>query len=119
MLGLAAAYDEVPYFYSDQYELVIEYSGHVAPGGYNEAVFRGDKDQLKCIVFWLKDHKVLAAMNINVWDQTDTIKTLVRSGQPVDTAALADTGTPLADVLAATGTPNAQKSGADRTGPES
>lgn len=108
MLGVDAAYDEVPYFYIDQYELGMEYSGHVAPGGCDEVVFRGDKDALECIVFWLKNQRVLAGMNVNVWDQTDTIKALVRSGQPVDTAALADTGTPLADVLAAAGTRTAQ-----------
>ncbi|MFQ4150002.1 FAD-dependent oxidoreductase [Arthrobacter sp. LAPM80] len=101
MLGADAAYDEVPYFYSDQYELGMEHSGYVAAGGYDEVLFRGDKEDLECIVFWLKDRQVLAGMNINIWDQTETIKALVRCGRPVDTADLADTGIPLADVLAA------------------
>lgn len=103
MLGKNASYDEVPYFYSDQYELGMEYSGYVASGGYDEVVFRGDKDTLECIVFWLKDKRVLAGMNVNVWDQTGTIKAMVCSGRPVDTAALADCETPLTDVLAAAG----------------
>ena len=101
ILGADAAYDEVPYFYSDQYELGMEHSGYVAAGSYDEVLFRGDKEKLECIVFWLKDRQVLAGMNINIWDQTDTIKALVRCGRPVDTADLADTGIPLADVLAA------------------
>ncbi|MDO5754574.1 NAD(P)/FAD-dependent oxidoreductase, partial [Arthrobacter sp.] len=100
MMGQNAVYAEVPYFYSDQYELGMEYSGHVDPGGYDEVVFRGDHDKLEFIAFWLKDHRVLAGMNVNVWDQTETIKDLVRSGRPVDSARLADTANPLAAILA-------------------
>ncbi len=103
MLGRDAAYVEVPYFYSDQYELGMEYSGYVENGSYDEVIFRGDKDKLEFIVFWLRDHRVLAGMNVNVWDQTDTIKALVRSGQPIDAARLADTAVPLEHILAGTG----------------
>lgn len=100
MMGLEASYDEVPYFYSDQYELGMEYSGHVGPGGYDQVIFRGDKDALEFVVFWLKDHKVLAGMNVNIWDVTEAIKDLVRSGLKVDGATLADAAIPLPDVLA-------------------
>ena len=100
MMGRDAAYDEVPYFYSDQYELGMEYFGHVDPDGYDEVVFRGDRDKLNFIVFWLKDRRGLAGMNINIWDQTDTIKGLVRSGRLVETARLADAGDPWAAILA-------------------
>lgn len=98
MLGEAAVYDEVPYFYSDQYELGMEYSGYVGRGGYDEVVFRGDRDGLEFIAFWLKDHRVLSGMNVNVWDQTDTIKTLVRSRRSIDTRRLADPDVPLAEL---------------------
>jgi len=97
MLGAAAAYDRVPYFYSDQYELGMEYSGYVGPNGYDEVVFRGDKDGLKFIAFWLNDHRVLAGMNVNVWDATDTIQAVVRAGHRVISSRLADTETPLPD----------------------
>ncbi|PYI64744.1 FAD-dependent oxidoreductase [Arthrobacter livingstonensis] len=100
MVGLAAAYDEVPYFYSDQYELGMEYSGHVEPGSYDQVVFRGDRNALEFVVFWLRDHKVLAGMNVNVWDVTEIIKDLVRSGLKVDGAKLADAEFPLSDVFA-------------------
>ncbi len=100
MLGLEASYDEVPYFYSDQYELGMEYSGHMEPGGYDQVVFRGDKGTLEFVVFWLKDHKVLAGMNVNIWDVTEVIKDLVRSGLKVDSVKLADVSIPLTEVLA-------------------
>ncbi|GAB3610027.1 FAD-dependent oxidoreductase [Humibacter ginsengiterrae] len=99
MLGVDAVYDTLPYFYSDQYELGMEYSGYVEPDGYDEVVFRGDRDALEFIAFWMKDHKVLAGMNVNVWDETDHIRALIESGQPIDSARLADTGTALTDLL--------------------
>lgn len=95
MMGQDAVYAEVPYFYSDQYELGMEYSGHVAPDGHDEVVFRGDRDKLEFIAFWLKNRQVVAGMNVNVWDQTETIKDLVRSGRPVDAVRLADPSIPL------------------------
>lgn len=103
MLGMGAVYDEVPYFYSDQYDLGMEYSGYVEPEDYDEVVFRGDKDKLEFIVFWVKNHRVLAGMNVNVWDQTDTIKALVRSASPVDARSLADTRIPLTHLLPVSG----------------
>jgi len=50
------------------------------------------------IVFWLGGGRVLAGMNVNIWDATDAIQALVRSGQPVDPAALADPEVFLEDV---------------------
>jgi 3-phenylpropionate/trans-cinnamate dioxygenase ferredoxin reductase subunit len=63
-------------------------------------VFRGDVDGREFIAFWLKDQRVLAGMNVNVWDVTDPIQELIRSGQPVDPEKLADPDMPLADVTA-------------------
>jgi 3-phenylpropionate/trans-cinnamate dioxygenase ferredoxin reductase subunit len=99
MLGQDVAYDLVPYFYTDQYDLGMEYAGYVEPDGYDEVVFRGDVEGREFIAFWLGDHgRVLAGMNVNVWDVNDAIQALVRSGQPVDVAALSDPGTPLESV---------------------
>jgi 3-phenylpropionate/trans-cinnamate dioxygenase ferredoxin reductase subunit len=96
MLGQDVAYDLVPYFYTDQYDLGMEYAGYVEPDGYDEVVFRGDVEGREFIAFWLGDHgRVLAGMNVNVWDVNDAIQALVRSGQPVDVAALSDPGAPL------------------------
>ena len=95
MLGQDVSYDKVPYFYTDQYDLGMEYSGYVEPGGYDQVVFRGDKDGREFVAFWLSGGRVLAGMNVNVWDVNDAIQDLVRGGQAVDPAKLADPGIPL------------------------
>jgi 3-phenylpropionate/trans-cinnamate dioxygenase ferredoxin reductase component len=91
MLGQDVSYDRVPYFYTDQYDLGMEYSGYTEPDGYDEVVFRGDVPGREFIAFWLGDGgRVLAGMNVNIWDVNDAIQDLVRSRRPVDRAALAD-----------------------------
>jgi 3-phenylpropionate/trans-cinnamate dioxygenase ferredoxin reductase subunit len=90
MLGGAGSYAELPYFFTDQYDLGMEYVGYFEPGEYDQVVFRGDVPGREFIAFWLKDSRVLAGMNVNVWDVTDPIKALIRSGAVVDPARLAD-----------------------------
>jgi 3-phenylpropionate/trans-cinnamate dioxygenase ferredoxin reductase component len=96
MLGHVAAYEKVPYFFSDQYDLGMEYRGW-APS-FDQVVFRGDPAGREFIAFWLAQGRVLAAMNANIWDQGDPIEALIRSGRPVDPARLADTDIELARV---------------------
>jgi 3-phenylpropionate/trans-cinnamate dioxygenase ferredoxin reductase subunit len=100
MLGQDAAYDRVPYFFTDQYDLGMEYSGYVEPGGYDQVVFRGDVGQREFIAFWLRDGRVLAGMNVNVWDVSDAVQDLVRAERPADVSRLADQKVPLEEVLA-------------------
>jgi 3-phenylpropionate/trans-cinnamate dioxygenase ferredoxin reductase subunit len=89
MLGISTSYDRVPYFFSDQYDLGIEYSGH-APR-WDRVVFRGDVARREFIAFWLDaDGRVLAGMNANVWDVVEPIQALVRSRAPVDRERLSD-----------------------------
>jgi 3-phenylpropionate/trans-cinnamate dioxygenase ferredoxin reductase component len=95
MLGEQASYEALPYFYTDQYDLGMEYVGHVGPGGYDRLVVRGDLAAREFIAFWLSGGRVRAGMNVNVWGVTDPIKALIRSGRPVNTDALADLDTPL------------------------
>jgi 3-phenylpropionate/trans-cinnamate dioxygenase ferredoxin reductase subunit len=99
MLGQDVAYDRVPYFFTDQYDLGMEYTGYVEPGAYDQVVFRGRTDTREFIAFWLADGRVLAGMNVNVWDVTDPIRDLVTSGRAVDAQELADTDVPLAHLL--------------------
>jgi 3-phenylpropionate/trans-cinnamate dioxygenase ferredoxin reductase subunit len=99
MLGAQVAYDRVPYVFSDQYDVGMEYSGH-APQ-WDEVVLRGDAAAREFIAFWLREGRVLAGMNVNVWGVTDDIQELVRSGEAVDRGRLADPDTPLADLLPA------------------
>ena len=99
MLGQDVAYDRVPYFYTDQYDLGMEYAGYVEPGGYDEVVFRGDVAQREFIAFWLAGGRVQAGMNVNVWDVNDAIQGLVRAGKPVNVSKLADPDVPLEALL--------------------
>ncbi len=99
MLGQEVSYDRVPYFFSDQYDLGLEYSGWAPPGSYDQVVIRGDAGKRQFIAFWLRDGKVLAGMNVNVWDVTDTVQALIKAGQPVDPDALADPSVPLESLI--------------------
>ncbi|HST66151.1 MAG TPA: FAD-dependent oxidoreductase [Mycobacteriales bacterium] len=98
MLGQDVSYDRVPYFFSDQYDLGLEYSGWAPPGSYDQIVIRGDKAAREFVAFYLSQGKVLAGMNVNVWDVTDPIQDLVRRGTPVDQDRLADPAVPLTEV---------------------
>lgn len=103
MLGQDVTYDRVPYFFTDQYDLGMEYTGYAEPGGYDRVVFRGSTETREFIAFWLAEGRVLAGMNVNVWDVTDPIRDLVTSGRAVDADELADPGVPLTDLLARAG----------------
>ncbi|WP_460108699.1 NAD(P)/FAD-dependent oxidoreductase [Streptomyces sp. YKOK-J1] len=95
MLGRDVTYDRVPYFFTDQYDLGMEYSGWAPPGSYDEVVIRGDAGKREFIAFWVREGRVLAGMNVNVWDVTEPIQNLIRSRARVDTDALADPHVPL------------------------
>jgi NADPH-dependent 2,4-dienoyl-CoA reductase/sulfur reductase-like enzyme len=98
MMGRDATYDWVPYFFSDQYDLGMETAGLPDPGSYDDVVYRGDKDSLEFIAFWLADRVVVAGMNVNIWDVNEDIQALIRSGNPVDPDRLADPDVPLTDL---------------------
>jgi 3-phenylpropionate/trans-cinnamate dioxygenase ferredoxin reductase subunit len=99
MLDRSAVYDEIPYFFSDQYEVGMEYGGYAT--GWDEVVFRGDVEAREFIAFWLEDGRVAAGMNVNVWDVNETIRELIRSRRQVDRDALLDVDAPLDQLLAA------------------
>ncbi|GAA4582306.1 FAD-dependent oxidoreductase [Planotetraspora phitsanulokensis] len=106
MLGQDVVYDRVPYFYTDQFDLGMEFSGDVT--GHDQVVYRGDPAihtgvAPEFLAFWVKEGCVLAGMNVNVWDVTQEIQSLVRAGQEgraVDLGRLADPEVPLGDLLA-------------------
>ncbi len=99
MLGKDVTYDRVPYFFSDQYDVGLEYSGWAPPGAYDQVVIRGDAAKREFIAFWLSDGQVLAGMNVNVWDVTEAIQKLIRSDVRPDPEALADPSRPLTALL--------------------
>ncbi len=98
MLGQDVSYDQVPYFFSDQYDLGMEAAGLPEPGSYDQVIYRGDRAAREFIAFWLRDGAVVAGMNVNVWDVSDDIQALIRSGRPVGTGRLADPDVPLTEV---------------------
>jgi 3-phenylpropionate/trans-cinnamate dioxygenase ferredoxin reductase subunit len=98
LLGGEASYADLPYFYTDQYDLGMEYVGYVESEGYDEVVFRGDVDGREFIAFWLTEGRVLAGMNVNVWDVVDPIKELVRSRKVVDREQLRRPDHPLEEL---------------------
>ncbi|TDD04919.1 NAD(P)/FAD-dependent oxidoreductase [Saccharopolyspora terrae] len=100
MLGGDTTYSELPYFFTDQYDLGMEYLGFVEPGEYDEVLFRGDVEAREFIAFWLSEGRVLAGMNVNIWDVTEQIKTLITSGTTIDRQALGDPGVPLNEHIA-------------------
>ena len=98
MLGQPVGYDPVPYFFTDQYDLSMECGGLPESGRYDQVVYRGDRDAREFIAFWLSGGRVIAGMNVNVWDVTDDIQALIRSGRVVDVARLTDASIPIAEV---------------------
>jgi 3-phenylpropionate/trans-cinnamate dioxygenase ferredoxin reductase subunit len=98
MLGQDVEYDRVPYFFSDQYDVGMEYAGHSRPG--DEVVFRGDPSTREFIAFWLRDGRLVAGMNVNVWDVNEQIQALVRDGATVDADRLRDPDVALEAVVA-------------------
>ena len=102
LAGRSVTYDRVPYFFTDQYDLGMEYSGYAPPGGFDSVVWRGERESGEFIVFWVKDNRVLAGMNVNMWDVAEQIQALVRAGYAgtaVAPARLADPQVPLTDLV--------------------
>jgi 3-phenylpropionate/trans-cinnamate dioxygenase ferredoxin reductase subunit len=95
MLGETASYDRLPYFFTDQYDLGMEYTGYTDPDGHDQVVIRGDTTIRQFIAFWLNDGRLTAAMNVNVWEVTEPIRELIRSGAHVDANRLTDIDVPL------------------------
>ena len=98
MLGQDVSYDRLPYFYTDQYDLGMEYTGYLKPGGYDDVVLRGDVPGLKFVVLWLAAGRVVAGMGVNVWDAMDPVRELVASGRTVDPGRVRDVDVALTDL---------------------
>ena len=99
MLGQGVPYERLPYFFSDQYEVGMEYSGFARE--WDRVVFRGDPATREFIAFWLVGDRVVAGMNVNVWDVNEAVQHLIREGAAVDDRRLADRDVPLDHLVAA------------------
>ncbi|MGQ0776911.1 MAG: NAD(P)/FAD-dependent oxidoreductase [Pseudonocardiales bacterium] len=98
MLGQQVSYDRTPYFFTDQYDVGMEFTGWFPPGGYDTLITRGDLQARAFHAFWLLDDKVVAGMHVNQWDDgIAPVQELIRNGAPVDRHRLADPAVPLPD----------------------
>jgi 3-phenylpropionate/trans-cinnamate dioxygenase ferredoxin reductase component len=97
-----APYERLPYFFSDQYDVGMEYSGFAR--SWDRVVFRGDPVAREFVAFWVAEDRVVAGMNVNVWDVNEAIQRLIRSRAPVDDRRLADPAVPLDELVAARST---------------
>jgi 3-phenylpropionate/trans-cinnamate dioxygenase ferredoxin reductase subunit len=95
--GAREAYTRLPYFFSDQYDLGMEYFGHSAPD--DILVVRGGMDTREFVAFWQREGRVTAAMNVNVWDVGDDLKAIIASGRAIDPARLVDPDVALGSVV--------------------
>lgn len=96
MLGEDVRYDNLPYFYSDQYDVGMEYIGHGAAG---DPVVRGDTTKREFVAFWLSPTSTLqAVMAVNVWDVIDAVEPLIMSGVRVDPTRLLDASVPITEL---------------------
>jgi 3-phenylpropionate/trans-cinnamate dioxygenase ferredoxin reductase subunit len=98
MLGEPTSYDELPFFFSDQYEVGMEYTGRAT--GSDEVALRGDPADGAFLAFWLRDGRVVAGMDVNVGDVGEQVQALIRSRRVIDRARLSDRGSAL-DALVA------------------
>jgi 3-phenylpropionate/trans-cinnamate dioxygenase ferredoxin reductase subunit len=99
MLGDAVPYERLPYFFSDQYEVGMEYSGFARD--WDRVVVRGDRADREFLAFWMNGDRVVAGMNVNIWGVTDAIQRLIRDRIPVDDGRLADPEVPLEELAGA------------------
>ncbi|KQX69388.1 NAD(P)/FAD-dependent oxidoreductase [Angustibacter sp. Root456] len=92
IVGGDDTYDLLPYFFTDQYDLGMEYHG-IADPQRDRVVVRGQLDGAFVAAWVGDDGKVRAAMHVNCWDDADAVKALV--GQPLDEVRFTDTEAPL------------------------
>jgi 3-phenylpropionate/trans-cinnamate dioxygenase ferredoxin reductase subunit len=101
MLDRGVEYDDVPYFYTDQFDLGMEYSGYRPLMEDAHVVYRGNVPGREFVSFWVSpDGRVVAGMNVNVWDVNEDVQALIRAARPVDESRLADPDVPLGDLAA-------------------
>lgn len=98
MLGQNESYEDIPYFYTDQFDVGMEYSGYGPLTRGAKVVYRGDRAKREFVAFWLKDDRVVAGMNVNVWDVNDQVQRLIREGKVLDESRLTDESVPLDEI---------------------
>lgn len=96
ILGTPAAYESVPWFWSNQYDLKLQTMGLSI--GYDSIVVRGDPATRGFSVVYLKEGRVLALDCVNATRDYVQGRKLVTDWLAVDPARLADPAVPLKDL---------------------
>lgn len=80
LLGQPATYDDLPYFFTDQFDLGMEYFGHLGSGGFDELRLEDGADG-GFTAFWSRGARLVAAMHVNQWDRSEELRDRVREGR--------------------------------------
>ena len=99
MLGQRVSFTDIPYFYTDQFDLGMELSGYAPLMAGADLIVRGDREAREFIAFWVDGGRIVGGMNVNVWDVNKTVQALIRSGSLVDADDLRDPSVPLESLL--------------------
>ena len=99
MAGAEVSYDRIPYFYTDQFDLGMEYSGYADLAKDASVVIRGDLAAREFVAFWVADSRVVAGMNVNVWGVNESVVDLIRTRVRIDATRLVDEKIALTDLI--------------------
>ncbi len=97
MLGKGKPYNQIPFFFSDQFDIWMETTGDFTDT--DDFVMRRYPGKDKFIAFWLRDGKLAAGMNVNIKGVPSKIRTLIKSGKVIDRDQLANAEIPLKEIL--------------------
>lgn len=83
LLGEPVVHDELPSFFSDQYDLGLEYFGHPGAAGADSVrIDPGSADDPDSLTaWWYRGDTLVAAMHVNEWDRSAELAERVRSGR--------------------------------------
>ena len=90
-----ASFADIPYFYTDQFDLGMELSGYAPLMASAELIVRGDVDAREFIALWIDDGRVVGGMNVNVWKVNKAVQALIESGGMMNVESLRDPSIPL------------------------
>jgi 3-phenylpropionate/trans-cinnamate dioxygenase ferredoxin reductase component len=95
--GDDAPYTRLPYFWSDQYDVSLEYRGHAS--GEDRAVWRGDPETRAFSVFYLRDGLVAGVLSMNDKKTNEVGGKVIESRRPIEESALADASVDLSELI--------------------
>jgi NADPH-dependent 2,4-dienoyl-CoA reductase/sulfur reductase-like enzyme len=80
LLGEPVSYTDLPYFFTDQYDLGMEYFGYIGSGGFDDLTVEPGKTDDAFAAYWSREGRLVAAMHVNQWDRSEELRDRVREG---------------------------------------